>query len=920
MTDTLLKTKLFIPPTRTQLVTRPRLMEQLDAGLNYKLTLISAPAGFGKTTLVSSWIHELKQVDHNADKVKVCWISLDERDNDPIIFWQYIVAAFQTISPTIGEVVKSMLDSMSAFATEVVITMLINEIVDQHPGTLQSQPTILILDDYHLINNQSIHTSLNFLLDHLPHFMHLVITTRADPPLQLSYRQGRSEVNQIRTAELSFNTEESVEFLNTLMGLELSQKDIRTLENRTEGWIAGLQLAAISLQDQSDKQNFVSAFAGDDRYIADYLIDQVLQYQPARIQDFLLKTSILKQLCAPICRTLTGQDDSQETLNQLEKGNLFLSPLDNRREWFRYHSLFADLLMQRLRMSYSEEQISKLHLLASEWYEIRGELIEAIDHAILGGAHSRAAQLIEQRSEEIFEQFQLNTLVNWIQVLPQNIRESRPALNMIYAWALLALGQFKETEDCLQEIENAIGETSDVSPQILEKLEANARGALLEILTIRSVIAINQFDIPKTLELSQLVEPWLIDNEQPHLFNPALSLRTVVLFNLGLAYEFSGDDLAAETAFQEAADLSIEQENIHILPVAISHLGQLQVLQGQLHQAKKTYQQALTSGAKITGKHSPIAGIAEIGLGNLYYEWNDLERSYHHHQAGIELGKQWNNSEILLAGYLGLCLLEKSQGNFVGAFALLQELEVILKDNQAQMLLPSVHAFRARLWIYQENTADANRWLQSANLQLDGALTYLQESDFITYARFLIAGQKWDDAEVLISRLLEFADSGKRNARIIELLILQSLVRQGRGQSRLAEETLARALAIAEPEGYIRSFLDEGPALVAILYKLVLNEASVSTYARKILRDFGMQETATKEKEISKNGLIEPLSDRELEVLQCLVEGLSNREIAHKLTVSLSTIKTHTRNIYGKLGVNSRTQAIAQAKTWGLIL
>ena len=919
MAETLLKTKLFIPPARTHLVTRSRLIEQLDDGLNYKLTLISAPAGFGKTTLVSSWINNFEQVHPDAENFKVCWISLDKRDNDAITFWQYVVAAFQTISPKIGEIVKPMLNSMSAFETEVVITRLINEIVEHHQGNLQSQPIILIIDDYHLINNQDIHASLNFFLDHLPHFMHLIITTRADPPLQLSYRQGRSEVNQIRAAELSFNTEESVEFLNTLMGLELSKKDIHTLENRTEGWIAGLQLAAISLQTQPDKQNFVSAFAGDDRYIADYLIDQVLQYQPPYIQDFLLTTSILNQLCAPLCKTLTGQDDSQEILNQLENGNLFLSPLDNRREWFRYHSLFADLLRQRLRMSYNEEQISKLHLLASEWYEIWGELIEAIDHAILGGAHSRAAQLIEQHSEEIFKQFQLNTLVNWIQVLPQNIRESRPTLNMIYAWALLALGRSKETEDCLQEIENTIGsETVDVSSQKLETLDANVRGALLEILTIRSVLAINQFNIPKTLELCQIVEPWLTDNEQPHLFNPALSLRTVILFNLGLAYEFSGDGIAAETAFQEAATLSIEQENIHILPVAISHLGQLQVLQGQLHQAKNTYQQALNSGAKITGKHSPVAGIAEIGLGNLYYEWNDLEQSYHHHKAGIELGKQWNHSEILLAGYLGLALLEKAQGNFAGAFALLQELEIILTDNQAQMLLPAVHAFRARLWIYQGNITDTTQWLRAANLRLDAELTYLQESNYITYARFLIARKQWNNADSLICRLLKFADSGKRNTRIIELLILQSLVQKGQSQLHLAEESLTRALKIAEPEGYIRIFLDEGPAVATLLYPLVANKTDLS-YAGKILRAFRTQEIESQEKEVSQSDLIEPLSDREKEVLQNLAEGLSNREIAQKLNVSLSTVKTHTRNIYGKLGVNSRTQAIAQAKIWGII-
>jgi LuxR family maltose regulon positive regulatory protein len=895
------------------------LIEQLDDGLNCKLTLIAAPAGFGKTTLVSSWIDKLLQSSPDVKLYKVCWISLDERDNDPITFWKYVVAALQTISPKIGKITISMLDSINTFNTEVVVTMLINEIVEHYSGGDSSLSLILVLDDYHLVNFQEVHASLNFLLDHLPPFMHIVITTRADPPLRLSYRYARSEANQIRAAELSFNNDEAAEFLNTLMGLELSEKDIYQLENRTEGWIAGLQLAALSLQDQSDIQTFVSDFAGDDRYIADYLIDQVLQYQPSHIQDFLLQTSILNQLCAPLCKILTGLDDCQEILNRLESDNLFLSPLDNRREWYRYHSLFADLLQQRLRKSRKDEQISNLHLLASGWYEEHDEIIEAVDHAILGGGHSRAAQFIEQWAEDIFKQFKLSTLVKWVQTLPKNIIESRPVLNMIYAWALLALGQLKETEDCLQEIENTItSKISEMSSQTLEILDPNARGALLEILTVRSVIAINRFDIPTTLNLCQMIEPWLIDNEQPHLFNPALSLRTVVLFNLGLAHEFSGDSDAAESAFQEAVTLSIKQENIHIVPMAISHLGQLQVLQGRLHQAKITYEQALNSAAKITGKHSPLAGIAEIGLGNLYYEWNELDQSYHHHTNGIELGKQWNHSEILLTGYFGLALLEKAHGNFEEAFALLQELEVFLNDNQGQMFLPVVHAFRARLWICQGNLSDANQWLKAANLQLDGTLTYLQESDYITYARLLIARKQWDDAEGLISRLLEFADSGKRNTRTIELLLLQSLVQQGKGQSPQAEATLARALKIATPEGYIRTFLDEGSALASLLYQLVANGTSLS-YAGDILRAFGTQEIESQEKEVSQSDLIEPLSDREVEVLQCLAGGLSNREIALKLTISLSTVKTHTRNIYGKLGVTSRTQAIAQARIWGIV-
>jgi len=416
MKDTLLSTKLFIPSAQTNLVNRHRLFERLDAGLNHRLILISAPAGFGKTTLVSSWINHLvtqtiEQGNQKFENVKAAWVTIDERDNDPALFWLYIIAAFQTIVPKFGENIQTMLNSAATFSHNVVVTMLINEFVEVQQNKEAAIHFLLILDDYHLITHQIIHDSLNFMLDHLPPFLHLVITTRADPPLNLSYRHVRAEVKQIRAADLSFRSDESAEFLNGQMRLDLPRNDIETLGNRTEGWIAGLQLAALSLQERTDKHKFVLDFAGDDRYVADYLIDEVLHAQPAHIQDFLLRTSILNQLSGPLCIVLTGQDESQSILDQLERQNLFLSPLDNRREWYRYHSLFSDLLRQRLRDSFKESEIVKLHQQASQWYEQRDEVVESVDHAILGKDFSKAAQLIEKRSQDIFQQFKLNSLV-----------------------------------------------------------------------------------------------------------------------------------------------------------------------------------------------------------------------------------------------------------------------------------------------------------------------------------------------------------------------------------------------------------------------------------------------------------------------------------------------------------------------------
>ena len=927
MRDTLLSTKNFIPPARTNLIKRHRLFEKLDAGLNHKLTLISAPAGFGKTTLVSSWLnhfgtHTNEQHKDEFERVRAAWISIDERDNDPALFWSYVVAAFQTIVPKFGQNVQTMLNSGSAFSPQVVVTMCLNEFVESQQNEQVETQILLILDDYHLITTQTIHDSLNFMLDHLPPFLHLVITTRADPPLKLSYRHGRSEIIQIRAADLSFRSGESAEFLNGQMQLDLPLNDIETLSNRTEGWIAGLQLAALSLQEQSDKHQFVLDFAGDDRYIADYLIDEVLQSQPAYIQDFLLKTSILNQLTGPLCKELTGQNNSQTILDQLERYNLFLSPLDNRREWYRYHSLFADLLRQRLRETLSETEIAAIHQQASQWYEERGEIIESIEHAMLGQDFTNAAQLIVDWSGEIFQQFKLNAIVGWIESLPASITVSKPVLSMINAWALLALGKTKAVEDCLDSIENRIGiRTVNVTPGRLAELDPETRGAIIEVVVIRSVIAINQFNIQKTLEWCQAVEPYLKDTTQPHLFNPPSALRTVVLFNLGLANEFSGDGLSSQKAFEEAAALSSEQKNANILTMSIAHLGQLQMLQGNLYQAEKTYQQALKLGAEVTGQQTPLAAIAEIGLGNLFFEWNELEQSENHFNAGIELANRWKHAESIFNSYLGLARLKYAKGDTPGAFALIQDLKVILEELGAKMLLPIVDAVRARLWVREGKLAEVEDWIEASKLTLDGELSYLQENDYITFARLLIAQKNYRDAESLIARLLDFSGSAERNSRVLELTILKAIVLHDQGSSIEAEQMIQRALNMAEPEGYQRLFLDEGASIASLLY-LAISHQENPGYAERLLKALEYPNEDQRKKQLDRvasETLIEPLSDREMDILECLAEGLSNREIAYRLTISLSTVKTHTRNIYAKLGVNSRTQAIAQARAWGII-
>lgn len=846
MQTPLLQTKLFIPPTRSKLVARPRLIDKLNKGLLQKFTLISAPAGFGKTTLVSSWINqeggrhvnEQANIHHSSFIVnpsRVAWVSLDERDNDPTQFWHYVIAALQTIDSTLGENLQAVLDSSESPSLEALVTVLINDLAEFQPDHEQMLPFLLVLDDYHLIANEAIHESLNFLIDHLPPSLHLVISTRSDPPLHLSPRQGRSEITQIRASDLSFTNDEVVELLNTILGLNLSGSDIDALENRTEGWIAGLQLAALSLKDQTDMHTFVTDFAGNDRYIADYLVDEVLHNQPAHIQTFLLQTSILDQLCAPLCNAVTGQNQSQTILAQLERSNLFLNPLDSRREWYRYHQLFADLLRQRVSDSRSEADIARLHQKAYKWYEESGDIIKAVDHALLAGDHQWVAQFIEQQAQEIFNQFKLSTLSKWVQTLPESILSARPKLSMIYAWALLATGHLKEVEHCLQSIEEGINASAEtITSSELQELDPEVRGVLIEVIVVRSVIAITQFNIPLTLELCHLVLPYLKDNSQPHLYNLPLSLRTVVIFNMGLAYEFSGAGGAAAEALTEAVTLSLEHENIHILPMAIAHLGQLQMLQGNLHKAEKTYRRSLQLATEVSGRPSPLSGIAEIGLGNVFYERNDLGQARKHFISGIALAKRWNHAESLLAGYVGLAQLRQAQGDGEKALALLHELSDMLQKFNAQMLLPSVDTCRARIWLAQGNLTEATHWQLSSNLNIDGDISYLQENDYLTLCRLLIALERWDEAEGLLARLLDITEAGERGGRVIELLMLQALMFNGQEKLDIAMETLSRALSLAETEGYIRLFVDAGPLMARLLFQAAANNINQS-YIEKII-------------------------------------------------------------------------------------
>jgi LuxR family maltose regulon positive regulatory protein len=947
MVTPILATKLYIPPPTAKVVVRPRLVERLNEGLHRKLTLISAPAGFGKTTLISEWVASRKQ---REPLIRVAWLSLDEGDNDPTRFLTYLVTALQTIAPDSGTSLLSVLQSPNTPhpPTEAVLTTLLNEII------AISEHFVLVLDDYHLIDAKPIDSALTFLLEHLPPQMHLVITTREDPQLPLARLRARGQLCELRASDLRFTPSEAAEFLNQVMGLNLTAEDVALLETRTEGWIAGLQLAALSVQGHADVTGFIKSFAGDNRYIVDYLIEEVLRHQPTGVRSFLLQTSILERLNGHLCDAVTGQQEGsgQARLEALERGNFFVVPLDDRRQWYRYHHLFAEVLYAHLlaEAACQPDQVSTLHRLASMWYEQHGSVADAIRHALAARDFERAADLIELAVPAMFSSRQEAMVLGWLRALPDQVVQMRPVLSADYAHALLANGELDAVEARLRDAERWIDQSVD-TPDIPADIGARSGSQALAAGMI--VVDEEAFRrLPGTIALARAGYAFALGDVAGIIKYARRVLDLVPVDDhfsrgaaaafLGLASWMSGDLEAAHRSYADGmSQLQMAGRTSDAINGAIA-LADIRIAQGHLHEAMRTYERGLqlaTAGFPASAREQTalgeyaLRGTADmyVGMSELLRERNELDAATQHLLRSKQLGELIGLPQNRYRWHVAMSRIREAQGDLDGAVDLLGEAERLYMSGLAPNVRP-IAALRARVWVAQGRLGKALDWTRERRLSVEDDLSYLREFEHITLARLLLARYKSDHGDRadgsphevmgLLERLLHAAEEGERTGSVIEILVLQALAHETQGDISAALGALQRALTLAEPEGYVRLFVDEGMPM-AVLVEEAAKHWPAHRYVRRLLAAFGAareagQPAGAEDGAPVKQGSIEPLSERELEVLRLLRTELTGPEIARELTVSLHTVRTHTSNIYSKLGVDKRQAAVRRAEDLGL--
>jgi LuxR family transcriptional regulator, maltose regulon positive regulatory protein len=910
MASPLVETKLYPPRLRRSLVARPRLSGRLSSGASSRLTLISAPAGFGKTTLLAEWL-----ADPDAER-SVAWLSLDESDRQPASYWTYLITALQAVLPGVGASALQLLQSAQP-PIETVLTTVLNEL-----GAVPSD-LYLVLDDYHLVDGPDLQAGMTFLLEHLPPQAHLVVSTREDPALPLARLRARGELVEVRAADLRFTVDEAAAYLNDVTGLELAAGDIATLEERTEGWIAALQLAALSMQGRDDVAGFIAGFAGDDRHIVDYLVEEVLGRQPADVRSFLLQTSILDRLSGPLCDAVTGRRGGKAMLESLDRANLFVVPLDDSRRWYRYHHLFADVLLTHL-LDEHPDRLGALHRRASRWYEQDGEPSQAIRHALAAGDVERAAELVEVAIPAQRRSRQEATIQSWLDALPDEVVRVRPVLAVGFIGALMSRGQFEGVEARLRHVEGWLepggGHVGAWTPPagtvVVDHGEFQRLPGVIEM--YRAALALVGGDASATIDHAQRAIHRAAAED--HLTRAGASAL------MGLALWGGGDLEAAHRAYALAAEgLRRAGYIADVLGCAIT-LADIRITQGRLSEAQRTYEQALRLAADPDG--TVLRGTADmhVGMSQIARERDDLPAAIGHLRRAEELGEHTWLPQNPHRWRVAMARVREAEGDLDGALDLLEEAQRVYMGDFSPDVRP-IPALRARALAARGRVGEALAWARERDLSADDDLSYLREFEHITLARVLLAQYGAQPAEPavggvarLLPRLLQAAEAGERTGSVIEILVLRALTDDARGDLPGALAALERALTLAEPEGYVRVFADAGPPMASLLRR-VARQRSTWDYVRRLLSACSRAggTTPTGQGAPARQRLVEPLSERELDVLRLLGSDLDGPDIARELTVSLNTLRTHTKSIYAKLGVTSRRAAVRQAAELDLL-
>jgi LuxR family maltose regulon positive regulatory protein len=907
--DELLATKVNIPRTRPDRLARSRLFQRLDEGMDRALILVCAPAGFGKTTLLADWA--------TSTNWAVAWLTLDPDDNDPARFWRYVVAALDRAREGLGEPLLPLLAAPTPLSGHGVVTALINQL-EADPDELA-----LVLDDYHLIEEAAIQDSLAYLLGHLPPQLHLAIASRSDPPLPLARLRASGQLTELRAADLRFTPEEAAAFLQEVWKLNLPAQTVAALETRTEGWAVGLQLAALSLQGRPDPKGFLDAFAGTHRYVLDYLSEEVLGRLPDRLRTFLLETSILERLCGPLCDAVTGASDGQGMLEALDRANLFLVPLDQQRRWWRYHHLFADLLRAQV-LQLQPDLVPELHRRAAGWCEQQGLIDEAIRHTVAAGDTPWATRLVEQHLDQTLRRGEEATLSRWLSVFPGDAVRSAPALCLAQGLMQFHLGHLESVERLLEHAQR----TFDPRGGPREPAVPTTGGMVAElpaaIALLRSELAAVRGDSQGTAGYARSALTQLQAEEH----GPRFWARWLLAFA-----DWMGGRLEdAERAFATMLAEGRAAPNLYPVMSTGSTLARVQRARGKLSAALRTYRDGLrfaSEGGRLSTYH---AGEPHVGIAQVLYERNQLEEALEHVTEGIQLCRHVLVLRERDRGLVTLAWIRQAMGEADDALQAMSEACRMYSTVGVASLFNPAPAERARLLLAQGRIEEAVHWTEERGLTADDDISYSWERDYLVLARVLLTQSQPDRALGLLDRLDALAESQGRAGSVIEIRAVRSLARQAAGDHQGALTLLAEALALARPEGYVRVFADEGPPMAALLRSLIGARqrgrsaagadsaiGAATDHLHQVIRAFGPVETQVDKSGPAVPGLIEPLTERELEVLRLLAAGRRNRDIAQDLVVTQETVKKHLSHIFDKLGATNRTQAVARARELGLL-